>query len=88
MEVFGIHLLGLDARSGHKLLLSALVVGTAIVLRLALRKLESVLAPTVSRRAIWTEKTARLLVGAAAALLLLSIWFESSRFSPPTAAYV
>jgi len=78
VEVFGIHLLGLDARSGHKLLLSALVVGTAIVLRLALRKLESVLAPTVSRRAIWTEKTARLLVGAAAALLLLSIWFESS----------
>jgi len=78
VEVFGIHLLGLDARSGHKLLLSALVVGTAIVLRLALRKLESVLAPTVSRRALWTEKTARLLVGAAAALLLLSIWFESS----------
>jgi len=79
VEVFGIHLLGLDARSGHKLLLSALVVGTAVVLRLALRKLESTLAPTVSRRAIWTEKAARLLVGAAAVLLLLSIWFENSR---------
>ena len=61
MEVFGIHLLGLDARSGHKLLLSALVVGTSIVLRLALRK-----------------KAARLLVGAAALLLLLGIWFDDS----------
>jgi small-conductance mechanosensitive channel len=76
--VLGIRLLGINAQTLHKLLLSVFVVVVAIVVRLGLRKLEGALDVEASKRVIWTEKTVRLLVGAAAVFFIASIWFEDA----------
>jgi small-conductance mechanosensitive channel len=77
VELFGVHLLGLNADVLRKLILSGVIVVAAIVARLALRKIEDALHRQVSRRAIWTEKALRILVGLAAILVLGSIWFDN-----------
>jgi small-conductance mechanosensitive channel len=78
VDVLGIRLLGVNAQTLHKLLLSAVIVVVAIVVRLGLRKLEGALDVEASKRVIWTEKTIRLLVGAAAVFFIASIWFEDA----------
>jgi small-conductance mechanosensitive channel len=77
VELFGVHLLGINANVLRKLILSGVVVVAAILLRLALRRIEDALHRQVSRRAIWTEKALRMLVGMVAILLLGAIWFDN-----------
>jgi small-conductance mechanosensitive channel len=76
VELLGIRLLGVNAQTAHKLLLTAVVILLAVAVRLALRQLESALDVEVSKRIIWTEKTVRFVVGGAAVFLIASIWFE------------
>lgn len=76
MDIFGVHILGLGPGALHKWLLTAIVLGAAILLRWAFK----LLTPTgkVSRRSIWTRKYVSLGIGALAILLLFSIWFDDA----------
>jgi small-conductance mechanosensitive channel len=77
VNVFGVHLLAINAQVLHKLVLSVCILVAAILLRLGLRAVENALHREVSRRAIWTEKALRMLVGIAAVLLIGAIWFDN-----------
>lgn len=75
MEFFGVRILGLNAETLHKLVLSLGV----LVLVLGVRALLGVvvgLGTGVSRRSIWVRKSIRLVFGGISVLLLLSIWFD------------
>jgi small-conductance mechanosensitive channel len=78
VEVLGIRLLGVNLQTLHKLLLTAIIIAIAVVVRLGLRKIETALDVDASKRIIWTEKAIRLLVGAAALFFIASIWFEDA----------
>jgi small-conductance mechanosensitive channel len=81
MEFFGVRILGFNAETLRKLLLTLAVVGVVLAVR-ALLGVVSGMGTGASRRAIWTRKSLRLAFGGVGVLLILSIWFDNaSRFA-------
>jgi small-conductance mechanosensitive channel len=76
MEFFGVRILGFNAETLHKVMLSLAVVAVVLCVR-ALLTVVVGLGTGVSRRSIWVRKYVRLAFGAVGALLLLSIWFDN-----------
>lgn len=79
MEVFGVHLVGIDQNTGNKVLFTLVLVLVFVVLRTAF----SVLIRLVSkwRQAqlrFWTQQVASLFTGAILLLGLVSIWFSDT----------
>jgi small-conductance mechanosensitive channel len=82
--VFGVHLMGLSARNGHKLLLTigAVTVVWAVgllvrwILGLTLREKSN------ARTRFWSEQSTKILTAALLILSIVSIWFDQpSRFA-------
>jgi small-conductance mechanosensitive channel len=76
MEIFGVHVLGLNPAGLHKLVLTFAVLAIAFAVRAVFRLAVGFGLETTSRRSIWIRKSVRLAIGAIAGLLLLSIWFD------------
>ncbi|NVJ10090.1 mechanosensitive ion channel [Myxococcus sp. AM001] len=76
MELFGVRVLGLNAETLHKVVLSLTVLAVVLGVR-ALLTVVVGLGTGVSRRSIWARKGIRLAFGAVGTLLLLSIWFDN-----------
>ncbi len=80
MELFGIHLVGLNATNAHKVLLTiALVVVLWIVRSVAAALLGQVDASgdRASRAAFWTRQAVSLVVAAVGVIGFVSIWFDN-----------
>jgi small-conductance mechanosensitive channel len=75
MEFFGVRILGFNAETLRKVVLSLAVLALVMGVR-ALLGVVVGLGTGVSRRSIWTRKSIRLAFGGISVLLLLSIWFD------------
>lgn len=76
MEIFEVRILGLSEAGLRKLALTIVVLLLAFAARSLLRFVSGLGTGATSRRSIWVRKSIRLGIGALAALLLLSIWFD------------
>lgn len=76
MEFYGVRILGLNAETLRKVVLSLAVLAVALGVR-ALLTVVVGLGTGVSRRSIWVRKYVRLAFGGVGTLLLLSIWFDN-----------
>lgn len=76
MELFGVRILGLSDAGLRKIALTVIVLIVALVARRAFRFVAGIGIGTTSRRTIWLRKSIRLVIGGAAVLLFLSIWFD------------
>ena len=86
MTLFGVRLLGFDARTGEKILftIGLLIVFALLrrVLAFATRATLTVPVPDKTRAAFWSRQVASLVLFAALVLLLISVWFDNaSRFA-------
>jgi len=80
MELFGIRLLGFNALTGHKLLLTAMFVVALVVAGFLARALiERLLSGEgrVARVRFWTRQGANLLIAVVALIGVVSIWFDN-----------
>lgn len=77
MEVFGVRLVGINAQSGHKLLLTILFVLAMVLISRALRWLASAILPKKFVRVdFWVGQAVRLLTTIVLLVGLVSIWFD------------
>jgi small-conductance mechanosensitive channel len=76
VELFGIRLVGFNDETLRKVLLTAGVIVVVGALRRALATTRSLTENAATRREVWIRKGIRLVFGAAAVLLILSIWFD------------
>lgn len=79
MELFGIHLLGFDSETGHKVLFTVGVVVAALVARLLLGVLaRAALKARAPRVWFWARQAISLVVLVGAVLALVSVWFDTT----------
>lgn len=80
MNLFGVHLLGLNEATGKKLLFTVVLIVAYILLRRLLRlATKSVLPPTsAGRLSFWTRQAIALTLFALLAIALVSVWFDSA----------
>lgn len=76
MELFGIHLLGVNGATFSKLALTVAVVLVGLAIRRALYFVPA-LRRGHSKKSIWVVKGFRLAIGALAALIVASVWFDN-----------
>lgn len=78
MTVFGIPLIGVNADTGRKLVISLVAVLTVILVRWVLRRVTGALlrGRTDVRARFWTRQGVQLISTGVLLLLLLSIWFD------------
>ena len=77
-QVFGIRLLGVDARNAHKLLLSLVFLALVWLIRTILQSIAKAVRTRESKTAVfWTGQGISLLTFALGILGLMSIWFDN-----------
>ena len=78
-QVFGVHLIGLDAQTGHKLALTLAFVAAVWLIGAGLRRLLALVGSgTRSERfRFWSQQVTAILLAAALILGTLSIWFDN-----------
>ena len=81
METFGIRLVGVNAETGHKLLLTVAVIITILQLRATVVGLVRVATGRHrnERTMFWTRQAASIAAALLSTLALLSIWFDDPR---------
>jgi len=80
MELFGVRLIGLDASTGHKALLTIALLAALWLVRSAAAALlgrVDASGDRASRVAFWTRQGVSLVVAACAAIGFVSIWFDN-----------
>jgi small-conductance mechanosensitive channel len=79
MDLLGVHLVGLTAETGRKLLLTVVFVGVALLLSRGLQALAGVIFHQRRNRKVqfWTQQTTKLLAVAVLVVGLVSIWFDN-----------
>ena len=78
MDVFGIHLIGLDSENGRKLALSLATIAVLVALTVLLRLVVRVV-PGGTRVRFWTRQGVSLGIAVVGAITLASIWFDNPR---------
>src|SRR5437868_2818869 len=78
MELLGVRLLGINAQTGHKVLLSLAVVVAALLVRFVIVTLARLITGEEpnERVVFWTRQGAGLVTLIVGLVALLSIWFE------------
>jgi small-conductance mechanosensitive channel len=76
LQVFGIRLVGVNAETGKKLLLTLILIVLSVLLSWALRKLTRLLSPGNQRAGFWVRQAVHILVAALVIVGVTSIWFD------------
>jgi small-conductance mechanosensitive channel len=76
MEFLGIRLVGFNADTLTKVLLSAAIVAAVLLFRKIVATTTSLTDGAATRRSVWLRKGIRLAFGFIAVLLLFSVWFD------------
>ncbi len=80
MQVSGVTLVGIDAETGYKVLLTLILVAVFVVLRSALGLvIRWVSRPELLQLRFWTQQFASLLTGVILLMGLVSIWFNNAQ---------
>jgi len=79
LQLFGVHLLGINAQTGHKLALTIAFVAAAWIVGLVLRRALAFIGNSThsERFRFWSQQVAAILLAAALVLGVLSIWFDN-----------
>ena len=79
VTVFAVHLLGLNAQTGHKLALTIAFAAAAWLIGMALRRLLAAAGSSSGseRFRFWSQQVTAILLAAALVLGVLSIWFDN-----------